>query len=132
MHHSRAGEVRDLFAFLSAVLVLYHQFGGSLAVDAYLAVAVNVAVSVTGDSDRLRPRRNVRLNTVDEYGRAENRAVERRADRAVGRQPHFRKVILLHALRVGGDRGALYAHVILLYRFRRVRSHLVGGLFAVR
>ena len=86
---------------------------------------------MAGNGNGLSPAGDIRFYSVHENGRAENGAIERRADSAVGRQPHFRQVILLDALSVGGNGGALYAHMVFLYRFRSLCRHLVGGLFAI-
>ena len=134
MHtHQNAGslELMDELPGFFAVLTGDDQLGGAGAVHIQLAIFIDISIGMTSDGDGLFPGGDTGGNPFNHNRSAENRAVQQRADSAVGRQPHFRQVILLDALSVGGNGGALYAHMVFLYRFRSLCRHLVGGLFAI-
>ncbi len=87
--------------------------------------AVQVAVSVPGNGDRLLPAGNQRRDALYQNRRAENRPVQNRADGAVRGFPHFFQAVFLHAVGVRGYGGALDAHAVLFRRVRRVDRHPV-------
>ena len=94
---------------------------------------VHVAVGVTGDGDGLFPVLYHGLDGVDQDGGAEHGAVQNGTDGAVGALPHLRQLgILLHALLVGGDGGALDRHTVFPGGIGGVHCHLVLGLIAVQ
>ena len=94
---------------------------------------VHVAVGVTGDSDGLFPVLHHGLDGVDQDGGAEHSTVQNGADGAVGALPHLRQLgILLHALLVGGDGGALNRHSVFPGGVGGIHRHLVLGLIAVQ
>ncbi len=86
---------------------------------------------MAGDGDGSFPAAHGRLDAGQRDGRAEDGAVEHRADGAVGALPHLVEVIFVHALEVRGDRGALHGHAQALVGLGGVERHLVGGGVAV-
>ena len=125
-------EIKDgLAGELLAVLIGEDHLGLARTGDAVLHGLVNVAVSVTGDGDGLLPAGDHRLDLGDEDRGAEDRTVQRRADGGVGGLPHLLQVVLLHPLEVGGDGGALHAHVVDFDGLGRLDGDLVIGLVPV-
>ena len=111
-HYAAAcGKIEDLY-LAPALFVFDHELCLSALAHLALHVAVDVAVSMPCHGDGACPTGNVRLDTLDENGRAEDRSVQDRPDRAVGAFPHTGKVIFLHALGVGGYRGAFHADAV--------------------
>ena len=124
LQHAGAVEVVDrLAAQLRAVVVGEHQLRLTGAGDAVLHRLIYVAVGVAGDGDGLFPAGHHRLHTGNEDGGAEHRAVQRRTDGGVGGLPELLEAVLLLPLIVGGDGGALHAHVQALDGLRRLPGH---------
>ena len=86
---------------------------------------------MTGDGDGLLPAADDGLDALDHDGRTEDRAVKDGADGAVGALPHLLEVVLLHALGVGGDGGALDGDAQALGGLGGVDGDLVVGGIAV-
>ena len=132
LQNAGAGKVIDrLAAQLRAVVVGEHQLRLSGAGDAVLHRLVHIAVGVAGDGDGLFPAGHHRLHPGDEDGGAEHCAVQRRADGGVGGLPQLLEAVLLLSLVVGGDGGALHAHMEALDGLRRLPGHGVLRLVPV-
>ena len=86
---------------------------------------------MAGDGDGLFPVLDHRLDAVDHDGGTEHGAVQHGADGTVGALPHLVQLVLVHALGIGGDGGALDRHAILLVGKSSVHGHLVAGGIAV-
>ena len=99
--------------------------------DAELRALVHVAIGMAGDGDGLFPVLDHRLDAVDHDGGTEHGAVQHGADGTVGALPHLVQLVLVHALGIGGDGGALDRHAILLVGKSSVHGHLVAGGIAV-
>ena len=130
--HGRAVHLLDQDRLLLAALAL--EGHGALAglLGAEVHALVHVAVGVTGDGDGLLPVLHHGLDGVDADGGPEHGAVQDGADGAVGAFPHLCQLgVLLHALLVGGDGGALDGHAVLLGGVGGVHRHLVLRLVAV-
>ena len=95
---------------------------------AVLRRLVYVSVSVTCDGYRLFPVLYDGLYAVDDYRRAEYRAVKNGAYRAVRALPHLFEVVLLYALSVRGYGGALYRNAVFLCGVGGVISDLIVRL----
>lgn len=79
---------------------------------------------MASDDDRLLPPWHQAGDIGAHDGFAEHGSVEDVTDGAVWRTIHFLEVELLHARLVGGDGGALDAHVVLLWgTCTRCRTH---------
>ena len=107
------------------------QLDAARARNLQLDVAIHVAIGVATDHDRLLPRAHHRRHVLHDDGLAEDRAVEDRADRAVGARPRLLEVILLHPRRVGRDGRALHADLVSLDRLRRLHRDRVVGPVAL-
>ena len=114
-----------------AIGICEDQLGLAGTGHAVLDVLVHVAVSVTGNGDGSPPALDHRLDALDHDGCAEDGAVEHRTDGAVGALPHLVQVVLLDALRVGGDGRALDSHAQALGGLGGVDGHLVARLVSV-
>ena len=99
--------------------------------DAHFGVAVDIAVGVTGNRDRLLPVGNDRLDALDDDGGTEDRAVEHGTDRAVRALPHLVEVVLLHAGCVWCDCRALDGDAQALRCLCCIDRDLVFGLVPV-
>ena len=127
-HASAVVLVHEL-ADLGAVLAGVHQLHLAGAGHADLDVLVHVAVGVAGDGDGFHPVAHAGLDALHDNGRAEHRAVEHRADGAVGALPHLLQVVLLHARRVRRDSSALHGHAQALGSLGGLEGdHIVGGV----
>ena len=131
-HAARNGEIMHerLFDHLPRG-VLAHEIHLLARSDLFVHRGINVAVGMAGKHDGLFPTGHVRTDALAQNGRAEHRAVENAADRAVGTFPHFFKAVFLHALQVGRDRGAFYGYTVFFRGKRALLRHLVVGPIAV-
>ena len=120
--------MEELFAFC----ILEEQFRSAGAGNAVFGALVDVAISMTGNGDRLHPAAHGGLQAGQRNGRTEHGTVENRTDGAVRALVHLLEVVLRHALRIRSDRCALYAHAVLFHSFRRLHGDLVVGLVAGR
>ena len=110
LHHAGVLEVEHrLAAQLPAAFIGEHQLGFSGTGYAVFHRLVQVAVGVAGDGNGLLPAGHHRLDPLQQDGCAEHGAVQRRPDGGVGRFPQLGQAVLLLALQVGGDGGALHA-----------------------
>ena len=117
---------RKLFA------VLFNDYIGAFALACLIfGGVVDIAEGVTGDCYRLLPTCHVRGYATREYWRTENRTVEQAADSAVRTFPLFGKIVLPHALRVWGYRGAFYRYAVFFCGESRLHGYFVTRLFAV-
>ena len=132
LHDTRPLEIENRLANLLPIRTREHQFRLARAGDADFRIAVDVAIGMTGDGNRLLPSTHRRTNAADENRRAEDRAVEHSANRAVGRLPHLVQVVLRHALGVRSDGCALDRDAVLLRRVGAVNRHLITRFVAVR
>ena len=89
LNDARRAEVVDRPALLGAVRLCDDELRLCASGHGHLRILIDIAVCVAGDRDRLRPARDERRDALDEDRRAEHRAVEDRADRAVRRFPHL-------------------------------------------
>ena len=132
LQNAGAGKIEyRLAAQLRAVRVGEHQLGLTGAGNAVFRGLVHIAVCVTGNGDGLFPAGNNRLYPRDQNGRAEHRAVERRADCGVGRPPKLLEAVFLLPLVVGRNGRALNADVQPPDGLRRLMGHCVLGFVAV-
>ena len=131
LDHAGAGEVVDELAGLGAVGGGVDELDLAGAGDAHLGVLIDVAVGVAGDGNGLLPAADHGVDALDDDGRAEDGAVEHGADGAVGALPHLLEVVLLDALGVGGDGGALDGDAQAFGGLCGVDGDLVVGLVAV-
>ena len=97
----------------------------------HFGVFIHIAVSVTGNADRLFPCRDIRGDALDQNRRAEHCTVENGTDGAVGGLPHLFEIVLGHSRGVGGDGGALDRHAVLLGCLRAFDGDFVIRLVAV-
>ncbi len=95
----------DQLLFRRAVGHRQQQFSLAGAIHFHLGVAVDIAIGMTGDRDRLAPAGDKGLDAVNQDRSAENRTVENGADRAVRAFPHLLELVFFHALGIGGDCG---------------------------
>jgi len=128
---ARAVELVDNNLFLLAALALEDELGNASLFAAHLYAFIDVAIGVTGDGDGLLPRANLRLDARQLDRSAEHRTIEDGTNRAVGALPHLVELVLVHALVVRSDRGALHGYAILLVGVGSVDRHLVVGLVAI-
>ena len=131
LDHAWSVEDVDELAALGAVGGGVDELHLAGAVHAHLGVLVDVAIGVARDGDWSLPGGHRRLDALDHDGRAEDRAVEQRADGTVGTLPHLLEPVLLHAGGVGGDGCALDGHAQTLGRLGGVHGDLVVGPVAV-
>ena len=131
LDHAWLIKVVNQATLLVALRVGEDQLGLAGAGHAVLDVLVDVTIPVTRDGDGALPALHYGLDTLDHDGCAEDGAVEHRADGAIGALPHLVQVVLLHALRVGGDGRALYGHAQALGGLGGVDGHLVARLVSV-
>ena len=126
LHYSVAAELfyKTARNFV-AVLVADDEVGAFARLCARFDGVIDVAVGVTGEHYGRLPAGHVGSYALYDYGRAEHGAVEYAPYGAVGALPHLFQLILLHALRVGGDGGALYGNAVLLCGISRVLGNLV-------
>ncbi len=94
-------------------------------------VFVYVSIGMAGDCDRLLPARQIRGDPLYQNRRAEYRAVQNSADRAIGRFPHLLEMVFLHSGGIGRDRGALHSNSILFCRHGGIYCYLVVGFIPV-
>ena len=132
LHDARPLEIENRLANLLPIRTREHQLRLARAGDADFRIAVDVAIGMTGDGNRLLPSADCRANAADENRRAEDRAVEHGANGAVGRLPHLVQVVLRHALGVRGDGRALDRDAVLFRRVGAVNRHLIARFVAVR
>ena len=99
--------------------------------DLHLDRAVDVAIGMAADDDRLRPVRHQARHVAADDRLAEDRAVEDVADRAVRAAPHLLQAEFGDARLIRGDGRAFHADAILLDGIGGIDGHLVVGLVAV-
>ncbi len=99
--------------------------------DLGLGRAIDVAVGVAADYDRLRPVRHQAGDVAADDRFAEDGAVEDVADGAVRAAPHLLQPELRDPRLVRRDRRALDADAVLADRLRGIDGHLVVGRVAV-
>ena len=131
LQHTGTLKIKDGGALLAAVCTGEHQLCLACTGNAELGALIHIAVGVAGDGDGLFPVLDHRLDAVDHNGRAEHGAVQHGANGAVGALPHLVQLVLLHALGVGGDGGALDRHAVLLVGEGGIHGHLICGGIAV-
>ena len=124
-HDTGLRKVVHEFAALRAVLGRKDELHTTGAVDHHLAVAIDVAVSMTRDRDRLLPAGDQRLDALRKDRLAEDGAVQNGAKRPVRTFIHRLQIIFFHARRVRRDRRALDADAVFFDRMRRVDRHLI-------
>ena len=96
-----------------------------------LGGAVDIAIGVAADDDRLIPMRHQARDILTDDRLPEDGAVEDVADGAVRAPPHLLELELGHPRLVRGDRGAFHADAILLDGIRGIDGDLVIGLVTV-
>ena len=124
-------EIIDKGACFLAVLVGAYQLTLGALLHLHLGVLVNIAVSVTGNGDRLCPCGDIGSDALYDDRCTENGTVKDSTDSAVGGLPHFLQVVLGHSCGIGGDGCALYSNAVLLCSLCGVDSYLVVGLVSV-
>ena len=116
---------------LPAVLAGDHQLRLTIGTHLHFRVFVNVAVSVTGDGDRLLPGGNKGGDALYYNRRAEYGAIQNRTDGTVGGFPHLLQMVFIHSGGIGGDGGAFHRHAVFLSGISGIKGHLVVSLVAV-
>jgi len=104
-------------------------FAGCLEVD--VGRALLVAECVARHDDGVGPARHEARDVFADDGLSEDDSAQDVADGAVGRLPHLLELEFLHTLLIGGDGGALDAHVVLLDCVCAVHGHLVVSAVSV-
>ena len=122
------GEAVDKLAGLVAVLVGIDELHLAGLFDLHFRCTVHIAVGMAGQGNRLFPGFDQRLDAVDEDGRAEDRTVQNAADGPVRALIELLELILLHALGIGGDGGALDGDAVFLRGKRGVHGDLIVRL----
>jgi len=131
-HASAVLEIKNFYRFSGpAGRWAEHHFERAVLGDDFVFGAVLVAKGVAADDDGLFPAWDETRDAWDDDGFAEDRAAEMIPDGAVGAQPHFLEVELLHPLLIGRYRCAFHTDAVLLDSFCGVEGHLVGGSVAV-
>ena len=116
---------------LPAVLAGDHQLRLTIGTHLHFRVFVNVAVSVTGDGDRLLPGGNKGGDALYYNRRAEYGAIQNRTDGTVGGFPHLLQMVFIHSGGIGRDGGAFHRHAVFLSGVSGIKGHLVVSLVAV-
>ena len=124
-------EFVDKRTFLAAVLVRYNEFSLCSLFNTKLCILVNIAVSVTCDSDRLCPCRDIGCDALNDDRCAENRTVKDSSDSSVRRLPHFFKVVFGHTGSIWSNGCALYSNAVLLCSLCGINSYLIIGSVSV-
>ena len=132
LQYAGALEIVDGFAHLGAVLTGEDKLGFSFAGDTEFGVLINIAVSMTGNRNRLLPGTYVGLDRVNHDRGTEDGAVKHGTNRSVRALPHLAQAVLSHALRIWRDRGTFYGNAVFLGRIACVPGNLVLSLFAFR
>ena len=127
---TRTGVFVDELADFGPVLARVDELDLARARHADLDVFVHIAVCVTRDGDRLLPIAHDRADARNDDRRAEARAVENRANGAVGAFPHLFKPVFLDARRVRRDRRAFHRDAEALGCLAGVDGDLVVGRVA--
>jgi hypothetical protein len=131
-HASAVGEAVDLQRLhRTAVGRLVGHGDLARARDLHFGGAVDVAIGVTPDNDRLRPVRHQARHVLANDRFAENRAVQNVAQRAVRAAIHALEAEFGDPRLIRRDRGTLYADTVLGDRIGRIDRHLVIGLIAI-
>ena len=130
LHYARRSKgMNDVAADFVARGVLDDEVSSLTALCPCFYAVINIAVGVAGENYGLFPAGDIGCDAFDKYGCTEDGAVEYAADGAVGRLPHLFEGVLLHTLRVGGYRSALYGDAQAPCRFsRRDGDGVVGGV----
>ena len=131
LNNACALEVVDYHFLVLAAFAVEYQLCNAGLVGSQLNAFVDIPVCMACNGDGLFPVLHSRAYAGDGYRRAEHCAVKDRTDGAVRALPHLVELVLVHALVVGGDGGALHGHAILLGGFCRVDGYLVAGLVAL-
>ena len=127
--HAGAVVLVHQLADLRAVVAGVHKLHLAGAGHADLGVLVHIAVGMAGDGDGARPVAHAGLDAFHNDGGAEHRAVEHRADGAVGALPHLLQVVLLHPSGVRRNGGALHGHAQTLGGLGGLDGdHIVGSV----
>lgn len=82
---------------------------------------------MAGNGDGLFPVLHHRVDAVDHDGGAEYGAVQHGPDGAVGAFPHLVQMVLIHALRIGGDGGTLDRYTVFFVGQCCIHGHLIPG-----
>ena len=129
--HAAALELVHLM--LDARAVLADEADGELALARHAEVrgAVDIAIGMTADDDRLGPAWHEPRDVAANDRLAEDHPAQDVADRPVRRLPHLLEPELLHPRLVGGDGRAFDADAALLDGVGGVDGHLVFGGVAV-
>ena len=128
---TRALELMDLL--LDARAVLADEGDGELALARHEKVdrAIDVAIGVAADDDRLGPARHQPGHVLADDRLAEDHPAEDVADRAVRRPPHLLEAELLHPHLVRRDGGAFHPDAAVPDGVRGIDGHLIVGRVAI-
>ena len=132
LDNSGAIERMNLYLLLLATLTLEHEFGCTWLISTKFHALVYIAVSMTGDGNRLLPVLYTRVDTWDGDRSTEYGTVHDATDSSIRALPHFVEFILVHTLCIRSDSSTLHSHTIFLSRLGRVDGYLVVGLVAIR
>ena len=122
----------NLYLLLLAALTLEHEFGCTWLICTKFYTLIYIAVSMTGDSDRLLPVLYTWVDARDGDRSTEHSTIHDATDSSIRTLPHFMEFILVHTLCIRSDSSTLHSHTIFLGSLGRVDGHLVVGLVAVR
>ena len=125
-------ERMNLYLLLLAALTLEHEFGCTWLISTKFHALVYIAVSMTGDGNRLLPVLYTRVDAWDGDRSTEYGTVHDATDSSIRALPHFVEFILVHTLCIRSDSSTLHSHTIFLSRLSRVDGYLVVGLVAIR
>ena len=124
-------EFVDLHSLLAPVFTLENDLEGAWFIDSEVSGFVLISKGMSSDDDRFFPSGNEPGDVLDDDGFSEDGSIEDVSDGAVGAFPHLLQLELLDSGFVGGDGGALDAHLALLDCFCGLDRHLVVGGIAV-
>ena len=128
--HAVAVEFMNADARFLSVFIGIKKLRLALA-DLHIHRLINIAVRMTGDDDGLFPRGDIGRYAVEQNGRAEHRAVQRGADRAVGTFPHLFQPVFFHALGVGRNGGAFDRHAVFFSGFGGIEGNFIVRFVAM-
>ena len=99
--------------------------------DLHLRIAVDIAVGMSGQSDRRFPAFDRGLDSLYQNRSTENGTVERGTDRSVRTLPHLLEIVFFHACGIRCDCRAFDTDFILLDSVGCIDRNLIISLVTV-